>query len=165
MAGAADRPHDRPARKIIRRRLPARDWNATSSAKRGGRRCISTGLMGKIIADIRRRLAGQDAGRRRTSTVGKTARRTGRRRCARSFSKRRGYDLLPFLPAMTGRVVDSLEVIGAVSVGFATDGFRAGGRELRRARSASWRNEHGLRLSIEAYGEPVRRHDVRRPGR
>ena len=68
------------------------------------------------------------------------------------FQARRGYDLLPFLPVFTGRLVESMEV----SERFLWD-FRqtvsdmmienyAG--EMRRLA-----NQQGLRLSIEAYGK------------
>ena len=55
------------------------------------------------------------------------------------FQRRRGYDPLPFLPVMTGRVVDSLEV----SERFLWDVRQTISdlllRELRRRISASWR--------------------------
>lgn len=71
------------------------------------------------------------------------------------FQKRRGYDLLPFLPVMTGLVVESMEV----SERFLWD-LRQTISELVLENYAGYFRElahqHGLRLSIEAYtGCPV----------
>ena len=69
------------------------------------------GLMGKAHRRESGRWRAKNARwSRRTSIAGKSARRTGRRISARSSSGLRGYDPLPLLPVMTGRVVDSLEV-------------------------------------------------------
>ena len=69
------------------------------------------------------------------------------------FQKRRGYDPLPWLPVVTGRVVDSLEV----SERFLWD-LRQTVSELvvenYAGRMRELAHEHGLRLSIEAYGGP-----------
>ena len=66
------------------------------------------------------------------------------------FQKRRGYDLLPYLPVMTGRVVESMEV----SERFLWD-LRQTISELVLENYAGYFRElahrHGLRLSIEAY--------------
>ena len=68
----------------------------------------------------------------------------------REFEKRRGYDLFPFLPAMTGRVVENLEV----SERFLWD-LRQTISELVLENYAGHFRElahrNGLRLSIEAY--------------
>ena len=80
------------------------------------------------------------------------------------FQKRRGYDLLPLLPVLTGRVVDSLEVserflwdlrqtISDLVVENYAGHLRAAGPT---ARAAAF--HRGLR-------RPLRRHDLRRPGR
>ena len=87
---------------------------------------------------------------RRTSTVGKSARRTGRPACAKNSRSRRGYDLLPLLPTFTGRVVDSLEV----SERFLWDLRQTVSDMLIENYAGHFRtlaNRHGLRLSIEAY--------------
>jgi len=70
------------------------------------------------------------------------------------FRNRRGYDLWPFLPVFTGRVVDSLEV----SERFLWD-LRQTVSDLVVENYAghlrSLADRHGLRLSIEAYGAPT----------
>jgi hypothetical protein len=69
------------------------------------------------------------------------------------FQKRRGYDILPFLPVMTGRVVGSAEI----SDRFLWD-LRRTVSELVIENYAEHMNrlahEHGLRFTIEAYGSP-----------
>jgi len=70
------------------------------------------------------------------------------------FRQRRGYDLGPYLPVFTGRVVDSLEV----SERFLWD-LRQTVSDLIVENYAghfhTLAQKHGLRLSIEAYGEPA----------
>ncbi len=70
------------------------------------------------------------------------------------FQKRCGYDLLPFLPAMTGRVVSDLEI----SERFLWDLRKTVSDLLNENYAGCLRelaHEHGLRLSIEAYdGDP-----------
>ena len=107
-------------------------------------------MMARLIDDVGPRRA-----RRwppRTSTVGRTARRTGPPGCAR-ISTRRGYDLLPFLPVMTGRVVDSLEIserflwdLRRTISELVVENYAGHLRELAHRR--------GLRFTIEAYGSP-----------
>jgi hypothetical protein len=74
-------------------------------------------------------------------------------RMREEFQARRGYDLLPFLPVMTGRVVDSLEI----SERFLWD-LRRTISELVVENYAGHLHElahrHGLRFTIEAYGSP-----------
>ena len=102
---------------------------------------------------------------RRTSTVGRSARRTGRRKFREEFQRRRGYDLLPFLPVMTGRVVDSLEV----SERFLWDVRQTVSdlllRELRRAFPRAGAPARAAAVDRGLRRLPVRRHDLRRPGR
>lgn len=69
------------------------------------------------------------------------------------FQKRRGYDLFPFLPVITGRVVDSLEVserflwdLRQTVSELVVENYAGHMRELARA--------HGLRFTVEAYGCP-----------
>ncbi len=68
------------------------------------------------------------------------------------FRQRRGYDAIPFLPVMTGRVVESL----AVSERFLWD-FRQTILELitehHAERLAELAHKNGLRLSIEPYDQ------------
>jgi hypothetical protein len=69
------------------------------------------------------------------------------------FKKRRGYDPLPWLPVMTGRVIDSLEIserflwdLRQTVSELVVENYAEHMRDLAR--------ERGLRLSIEAYGGP-----------
>ena len=67
------------------------------------------------------------------------------------FQKRRGYDLLPYLPAFSGRIVGSLDQ----SERFLWDVRRTIADLLAdnyAGRLAQLAHEHGLQLSIEAYG-------------
>jgi hypothetical protein len=68
------------------------------------------------------------------------------------FKRLRGYDPLPFLPVMTGRVVDSLEI----SERFLWD-LRLTISDLLNtnyaARMSELARKHGMGLSIEAYGD------------
>lgn len=70
------------------------------------------------------------------------------------FQRLRGYDLLPYLPVFTGRVVDSLEI----SQRFLWDLRKAIGDLLIENYAVAMREaaqKYGLRLSIEGYsGEP-----------
>lgn len=74
-------------------------------------------------------------------------------RMREEFRKRRGYDLLPFLPVLTGRVVDGLDI----SERFLWD-LRRTVSELVVENYAGHLRElahrHGLRFTIEAYGSP-----------
>jgi len=69
------------------------------------------------------------------------------------FQKRRGYDLFPFLPVFTGRVVDSLEVserflrdLRQTVSELVVENYAGRTRELAHA--------NGLRFTVEAYGGP-----------
>jgi hypothetical protein len=69
------------------------------------------------------------------------------------FQKRRGYDLLPFLPVMTGRVVDRAEVserflwdLRQTISDLVAENYAGHMRELAHAA--------GLRFTVEAYGAP-----------
>ncbi len=69
------------------------------------------------------------------------------------FQRRRGYDLLPYLPVMTGRVVDTLEL----SERFLWD-LRQTVSELvlenYAGRFQQLAHAHGMRFTVEAYGCP-----------
>ena len=108
-------------------------------------------MMARLIADV-----GPAAGKALVAThvdSWENGSQNWTARMREEFQARRGYDLLPFLPVMTGRVVGSLEV----SERFLWDLRRtiselvvenyAG--HLRRAG-----HRHGLRFTIEAYGSP-----------
>ncbi len=66
------------------------------------------------------------------------------------FQRRRGYDLLPFLPVMTGRVLDNLEV----SERFLWDLRQTISELIVENYAGHFRalaNRHGMRLTMEAY--------------
>jgi hypothetical protein len=69
------------------------------------------------------------------------------------FQRRRGYDLLTFLPVLTGRVVDSREIserflwdLRQTVSELVVENYAGRMRELAHA--------HGLRFTVEAYGSP-----------
>jgi hypothetical protein len=109
------------------------------------------GMMGKLIADV-----GPAAGKALAAThidsweIG-TQNWTPRMR--EQFQKRRGYDPLRYLPAVTGQAVDSLEA----SERFLWD-LRQTVSDLLvenyAGHLATLAQQHGMRLSIEAYGGP-----------
>ena len=74
-------------------------------------------------------------------------------RMREEFQRRRGYDLFPFLPVITGRVVDSLEVserflwdLRQTVSELVLENYAGHMRELAHA--------HGMRFTVEAYGCP-----------
>ncbi len=108
------------------------------------------GLMGKLIADV-----GPEAGKTLSYThidSWEMHSQNWTLRMREEFRKRRGYDPLTLLPAMTGRVVDSLEV----SERFLWD-LRKTIAELNdecyAGRLQELAHQHGMKLSIEAYGD------------
>lgn len=110
------------------------------------------GLMAKLVADV-----GPLTGKSLVAThidsweVG-SQNWTARMRA--EFQRLRGYDLLPFLPVLSGRVVESLEV----SERFLWDLRQTISDLLVENYAGHMRtlaHQHGLRLSIEAYGEPA----------
>ena len=109
------------------------------------------GLMGKLIADSKP-LAGKTLVATHIDSweVGSQNWTPAFRE---EFRRRRGYDPLPFLPVMTGRVVDSLEVserflwdLRQTISELVVENYAGRFRELA--------HQHGLRLSIEAYDVP-----------
>ncbi len=107
-------------------------------------------FMGRLVADV-----GPLAGRTLVAThidSWEVGSQNWTPRLPEEFRSRRGYDPRPFLPAMTGRVVDSLEI----SERFLWD-LRQTIAELLLANYADVIRElahrDGLRLSIEAYGD------------
>jgi len=109
------------------------------------------GMMAKLIAD-----AGPAAGKTLVATHIDSWENGAQNWTARmrdEFKARRGYDMLDFLPAMTGRVVGSLEIserflwdLRQTVSELVADNYAGHLRELA--------GQHGLRLSIEAYGGP-----------
>ena len=74
-------------------------------------------------------------------------------RMREEFQRRRGYDLFSFLPVITGRVVDSLEVserflwdLRQTVSELVLENYAGHMRELAHA--------HGMRFTVEAYGCP-----------
>jgi hypothetical protein len=109
------------------------------------------GMMGPLIADV-----GNAAGKTLVAThidSWENGSQNWTARMREEFRKRRGYDLLPLLPTLSGRVVESLEV----SERFLWD-LRQTVSDLvvenYAGHMAKLAQQHGLRLSIEAYGGP-----------
>jgi len=118
---------------------------------RAGIEANYAGMMEKLIGD-----AGPAAGKALVSThidSWENGSQNWTAAMREEFEKRRGYDIQPFLPALTGRVVGSLEVserflwdLRKTVSELVVENYARGLRELARAR--------GVRLSIEAYGGP-----------
>ena len=109
------------------------------------------GMMGPLIADV-----GSAAGKTLVAThidSWENGAQNWTARMREEFQQRRGYDLFPFLPVVSGRVVESLEV----SERFLWD-LRQTVSDLvvenYAGHMAKLAQQHGLRLSIEAYGGP-----------
>ena len=109
------------------------------------------GMMAKLVADV-----GPAAGKTLVTThidSWENGAQNWTSRMREEFRNRRGYDPFPFLPAVTGRVVGSLEI----SERFLWD-LRQTASELvvenYAGRMAELAHKNGLRLSIEAYGGP-----------
>ena len=109
------------------------------------------GMMARLVADV-----GPAAGKALVAThvdSWENGSQNWTARMREEFQARRGYDLLPFLPVMTGRVVGSLEI----SERFLWD-LRRTISELVVENYAGHLRElahrHGLRFTIEAYGSP-----------
>jgi len=107
-------------------------------------------FMGKLVADV-----GPLAGKTLVAThidSWEVGSQNWTARLPAEFKNRRGYELRPYLPVMTGRVVDSLEV----SERFLWD-LRQTIADLlleNYAKAfADLAHQSGLRLSIEAYGD------------
>src|SRR5512136_196702 len=109
------------------------------------------GMMGKLVADV-----GPAAGKTLVTThidSWENGAQNWTPRMREEFRKRRGYDPHLFLPVITGRVVDSLEI----SERFLWD-LRQTASELvvenYAGRMAELARRSGLRFSCEAYGGP-----------
>jgi len=118
------------------------------------------GMIAKLIADV-----GPAAGRVLTVThidSWENGAQNWTARMPEEFRARRGYDLLPFLPVMTGRVVESLEIserflwdLRQTISDLVVENYAGHLQTLAR--------RGGLRLTIEAYGGPC--DDLRYAGR
>lgn len=106
------------------------------------------GLMAKLVADV-----GPLAGKTLVSThidSWEVGSQNWTPRMRDEFRARRGYDMLPFMVAMTGAIVDSPEIserflwdLRQTISELLLENYAGAFREMARA--------HGLRLSIEAY--------------
>ncbi len=109
------------------------------------------GMMGKLIEDV-----GPGAGKALIRThidSWENGAQNWTARMREEFRARRGYDLEPFLPAFTGRVVGSLEKserflwdLRQTISDLVLENYAGHLRTLAR--------QHGMQLSIEAYGGP-----------
>ena len=109
------------------------------------------GMMARLIADV-----GPAAGKTLVAThvdSWENGSQNWTARMREEFRLRRDYDLVPYLPVMTGRVVGSLEV----SERFLWDLRRTVSElvvENYAGRLHQLARRHGLRFTIEAYGGP-----------
>lgn len=107
------------------------------------------GMMAKVLADI-----GPLAGKTLTGVLidsYEVGAQNWTARFPQEFRQRRGYDLLPYLPVMTGRVVDSVDVSERVLWDVRrtiADLFA----EKYFGHFAEMAHAHGLELSVEPYG-------------
>lgn len=111
-------------------------------------RVMFDGLMSKLVSDV-----GPLAGKTLVSThidSWEVGSQNWTPRLREEFLARRGYDMLPFIVAMTGAVVDSLEIserflwdLRQTISELLLENYAGAFQEMARA--------HGLRLSIEAY--------------
>lgn len=115
-----------------------------------GSEAAFAGLMGKLIADVGPR-AGKTLVRTHIDSW-ENGSQNWTARFPEEFRRLRGYDLQPYLPVITGRVVESVEV----SERFLYD-FRQTIADLLHENYAghfqTMARRHGLELSIEAYGD------------
>ena len=107
MDGAAVRPHQH-GRRRTRPRPPAGRGLECDKLSKEGIEANFNGMMAKLIADV-----GPPAGKSLVAThidSWENGAQNWTAEMREEFQKRRGYDLLPCLPVMTGRVVGSLEI-------------------------------------------------------
>lgn len=115
-----------------------------------GTRAAFDGFIAKLAADVGP-LAGKSFVRTHIDSW-EVGSQNWTARFREEFRKRRGYDMLPYLPAMTGRIVGSREVterflwdVRQTVSDLLLDNYASYMRELAHRR--------GLGLSIEAYGD------------
>ncbi len=109
------------------------------------------GMMGPLVGDV-----GGAAGKTLVAThidSWENGSQNWTARMREEFQKRRGYDPLPFLPTLSGRVVEGMEVserflwdLRQTVSDLVVENYAGQMEKLAQA--------HGLRLSIEAYGGP-----------
>jgi hypothetical protein len=112
------------------------------------------GMMAKLVGDTRLKKESANAGLVATHIDSwENGAQNWTAKMREEFKKRRGYDLLPFLPVMTGRVVDSAEVserflwdLRQTISELVAEYYAGHMRELAQAA--------GLRFTVEAYGAP-----------
>jgi len=109
------------------------------------------GMMAKLIADSGKSAGGTLVATHIDSWENGSQNWTAEMRD--EFRRRRGYDMTPFLPVFTGRVVGSLEIserflwdLRQTISDLVVENYAGHMRELA--------NQRGLKLSIEAYGGP-----------
>lgn len=117
-----------------------------------GSEAAFAGLMGRLVADV-----GTLAGPTLVSThidSWEVSTQNWTEKMREEFKRLRGYDPLILLPVMSGRVVDSLEIserflwdLRMTVSDLIVENYARHTQELAR--------RHGIRLSIEAYGEPA----------
>ncbi len=122
------------------------------------------GLMGKLIQDSEPLVGEKQTLVSTHIDSWETGSQNWTPRFPEEFKRLRGYDPLPYLPVMCGHVVDSVEVserflwdVRMTVNDLLLENYAGHFRELA--------HQHGMRLSIEAYGIPDRRYDLRRPRR
>ena len=112
------------------------------------------GMMTKIVEDTRVKGGRADAGLVATHIDSwENGSQNWTAKMREEFQKRRGYDLMPFLPVITGRVVESAEVserflwdLRQTISDLIVENYAGRTRELAHAA--------GLRFTVEAYGAP-----------
>lgn len=128
-----------------------RGWES-DKLSRAATDAMFTGLMGKLIADSKP-LAGKTLVATHIDSW-ETGSQNWTPKFREEFQRLRGYDPLPFLPVMTGRVIESVEV----SERFLWDVRRTVSDLLIANYAGRFRelaHQHDMRLSIEAYdGNP-----------
>jgi len=113
-----------------------------------------TGMMAKLAADNRLKPGKPNGGLIATHIDSwENGAQNWTAKMRQEFQRRRGYDLLPFLPVFTGRVVTSLEVserflwdLRQTVSELVIENYAGHFRELAHA--------HGMRFTVEAYGAP-----------
>ena len=157
-------PHEQRAPAPGQRRCPAWGWNATSSTRRRWTR-ISRRSSARCCARLGRRKNAAGAGWTMLHIDSwEMGAQNWTAAFREEFRRRRGYDPLRYLPAITGRVVDSHGGVGALPVGFAADGPGVGHREpcgaSQGAGTPAWVRPVHRALRHDA----VRGHERRRGG-
>jgi hypothetical protein len=120
----------------------------------GGIEANFAGMMAKVVADTRMKSGGANSALVATHIDSwENGAQNWTAAMREEFQRRRGYDLLPFLPVITGRVVESAEVserflwdLRQTISELVVENYAGHMRELAHAA--------GLRFTVEAYGAP-----------